>query len=570
MLRQLKIKTKLFIGFACVIVLFCIAIAFTVYFISGIRQTSSEQAVRVARETQALDLKQQVGSLNGHQADVIINQNTDAVEQFKEEGAAFQKLVDTMADAADTAEKREWASSLRAAADGYIANFDNVLHVFSLRNTLTSLELTRQYKEASDQSAAYKTAINDALGKMEQAYRQEYASANALLDAKIQSAVWISIGASLAAVAVAMALAILIGNLVGRPLIGLADAARRIAGGDLTGTVAAVRTRDEIGMLSGSFADMVGNLKALLREVDRSAERVAASSQELTSGAEQSAQGSQQVAAAIGQVAVGAETQLQASEETARAMEEMAAGVQRIAESSSLIAGVSTDTASRAKEGNASAQRVIRQMEEIEASVARQMASVAKLESYSERIGQIIGAIMNIAKQTNLLALNASIEAARAGEHGKGFAVVAGEVRKLAEQAGESAGQIGELVSSIQEEIGHTANAMKSGGAEVRLGMTRASESGETFRAILASIDQVVEQIQEMSAIAQQMSASSEEVTASVMDLSGIARETAASTQSVAASTQQQRSIMQGVATSSAQLSQLAQSLQGAIGKFRT
>ncbi|MCC3376097.1 methyl-accepting chemotaxis protein [Cohnella sp. REN36] len=570
MLQQLKIKTKLFIGFACVIVLFCVAIAFTVYAVAGIRMTSNEQSLRVTRQTQALDLKQRVGSLSSHQSDVIINQDTDAVEQFKQEGAAFLQLIETVADAADSEDQRQWANSLREAAKGYIDNFSSVLQVYSLRNTLTSLELTRQYKEAADRSAAFKKTINASLDQIEQAYRQEYGQADDRLHAKISSAVLISVAASLVAVAVAVALAILIGNLVGRPLVRLADAARRIAGGDLTGTVVAVRSKDEIGMLSGSFVDMVDNLKALLREVGRSAEQVAASSQALTSGAEQSAQSSQLVAAAIGQVAVGAESQQRASEETARAMEEMAAGVQRIAESSSLVADVSADAADKAKEGNDSVQRVIRQMEEIESSVDRQMESVSRLESYSQEIGQIIGAILNIAKQTNLLALNASIEAARAGEHGKGFAVVAGEVRKLAEQAGESAGQIGELVSSIREEIAHTAAAMKSGSAEVRLGMTRASESGETFRTILASIDQMVEQIQGMSSIAQQMSASSEEVTASVLDLSGVARETASTTQSVSASTQQQRAIMQGVAASSAQLSALSQTLQRAIGKFKT
>jgi methyl-accepting chemotaxis protein len=91
-------------------------------------------------------------------------------------------------------------------------------------------------------------------------------------------------------------------------------------------------------------------------------------------------------------------------------------------------------------------------MDKLNNGIGENAKITKNVHEMSDKIGMIISAISGISSQTNLLALNAAIEAARAGEHGKGFAVVAEEVKKLSNEADNSAKEITVILELLRKE----------------------------------------------------------------------------------------------------------------------
>ena len=98
--------------------------------------------------------------------------------------------------------------------------------------------------------------------------------------------------------------------------------------------------------------------------------------------------------------------------------------------------------------------RQVTQSSSISTTAVDEVAStndkIKELAEASQRIGDVVSLITDIADQTNLLALNATIEAARASDAGEGFAVVASEVKTLANQTAKATEEISSQITGIQ------------------------------------------------------------------------------------------------------------------------
>lgn len=359
-----------------------------------------------------------------------------------------------------------------------------------------------------------------------------------------------------------------------KPIIKLSTTIAQIAQGDLTDVpddkAATNRTvRDELGQLSANVALMTANLRNLIRQVAVSSEQVAASSEELTASADQSAQAANQVAGAITAVASGAETQQKSIDSTTEIVENLSAGVQQIAGNADSVANTAEKTARAAKEGGKAVEGATVQMQTIEASVNHAAKVIAELGERSQEIGKIVDTISGIAGQTNLLALNAAIEAARAGEQGRGFAVVSEEIRKLAEQSQTAAKHIAVIIGQIQSDTEKAVQTMASGTQEVQKGTTVVNTAGEVFGDITAMIQEVFDQVRQISTAIQHTAKGIQQIVASVQEIDKISRESVDQTQTVSAATQEQSASMEEIAASSQALAKMSEQLQGIIAHFK-
>ena len=376
------------------------------------------------------------------------------------------------------------------------------------------------------------------------------------------------LGVTAAAAVIGLGAGLLLARTIARRLRESVAVVETVAQGNLAVTVNQDGYNDEIGKLNAAMTAMIANLRQVITQVAMSAELVAASSQELTANADQSAQVSQQMASSVTDTAHGTERQVQAIRHALTEVEQVAAGSRQIESSVVTITDRAGQSAVAAKRGSEAVTSVINQMQHIETTVSQSAAVVVRLESHSKEIGQIVELIAGIADQTNLLALNAAIEAARAGEQGRGFAVVAEEVRKLAEESQSAAKQIAQLIRDIQSQTQDAAATMQDGTREVKRGAEVVVEAGRSLDEIEQLVQQVSGLTQGAVAATRQMGEGAQRIVKLVREIEEYSKNISAQSQNISAGTEEQSAGMEEIASASHGLAIMAQDLQVAVNKF--
>lgn len=352
-----------------------------------------------------------------------------------------------------------------------------------------------------------------------------------------------------------------------KPIGSIVAALEALATGSLAKSVK-ITSNDEFGRLAGAFNQTVESLRHLVSNVKETSEQVGASSEELASSANQVGEVTQQVTFTIQQVAKGSDEQAKAAQRASEVVEGMSASIDQVTGSAQKMATDASLAVETAGEGRKAVGQAVSQMGTIRDSSLAVGEAVKRLGTRSQEIGQIVEVITGIADQTNLLALNAAIEAARAGEQGRGFAVVAEEVRKLAEQSRTAAEQISSLICDIQTDTDRAVTIMDAESREVAVGEQVIAGTGDAFSAITKAVENVVGQIQEISAATRQLSSDSQQVVKAVENIAAITEQSAAGAEEVSASSEEQAASVEEIAASAQSLAQMAQELQKAVAQF--
>lgn len=331
-------------------------------------------------------------------------------------------------------------------------------------------------------------------------------------------------------------IAILIGVIIAS---GIRKNMKRISGslevvaeGNLATTVS-VTGRDEFRGLAAAANDMIAHNKQLVQQVSQATGKLEVSAGEVTEASGVIQEYSQDITNAIGEINVGMEKQSEHAQECVRKTGTLSEEIQEVNRIAREVESLVANAEEMIRHGMELVELLGQRANATTEVTAKVEESIEDLKKESEIINQFVGMITDISEQTNLLSLNASIEAARAGEAGRGFAVVAEEIRKLADNSAEAAGEIRNNVANISAQTVVSVESAKQAGSMVALQTEAVEEVTGVFQQMNQAMKELFEGLKKILVGTEKADKEREDTLEAVRNISLIIEETAESAEIV-------------------------------------
>ncbi len=554
------IKGKLLTGFIIIVMILMAVSGFTLYQTSTM-QKQVENMVKedLAFYTLSSDIAYNIAELSGNMKGFILTGKDEYFERINElsgETATIQQQLTEMSDDPRVTEIANRSNRWRSLVS------DTIIPLYKKGDVVSATLLTNSTLAREEE-----TIIELAKGLADEKQAELINSSDAIIQMQ-ENVKQLIIITGILAVLFSLVLSLVLSNGITKPIVNLLKTVERVAAGDLTEELIS-SSKDETGELVKAINKMIGSLKDLISDAGVVSENVVGSSQALISISQQSAAVSEEIARTIEEIASSSNEQAKDTEAGAIKVNQFSQIIEKDLENMHKISDIVANIVALKDDGVQIIDQLTVITKENSDAANEVYRGILETNDSSGKIETASKVIQEISEQTNLLALNAAIEAARAGEAGRGFAVVAEEIRKLAEQSNNSTREIDSVVKELQLKSTNTVEIIQNVARVVAQQEKSVEETREKFRILAEAIEEVKAIASDSEGFVKQMDIQKNEIVDVLQNLSAIAEENAAGTEEASASIEEQTAGIVEISTASQTLSELAEELKQKLSIFK-
>lgn len=363
----------------------------------------------------------------------------------------------------------------------------------------------------------------------------------------------------------------LIASKMTRPIVEITNVIKRFSSlnfAESPTTIRISKRKDETGQMARAIGDLRKKLVTIVSHIKSQSELLYNASTELDTNASHTTSTVGNVETAVNEIATGATNQ---ASETQKATDDIVNMGNMIEHTNSQVENL-TNTANLMRESSEEAAATLKELDNINQQAIASIDVIYEQTNITNisalKIKEATTLISSIAEETNLLSLNASIEAARAGEAGRGFAVVASQIQKLADQSNESANQIDQIIHALIEDSEKAVKTMDEVKTIMNLQSENVHKTGQVFEQVRDGISSSISGVGEIATKTTQLDKARGDVVDVVQNLTAIAQQNAASTEETSASVMEVSNVMQEIMENANRLKEIASILEENMNSF--